>query len=1011
MVLDYKTCLESVEERLEFYKTNDSIYLEDIKGLKVEIQMGEIAIRELRKKLEIAQKEKDGIQLNVDKFEHASKSLNKLIEYQIVDNIKKGLGYENYNAVLPPYTGNFMPPTPDLSFTGLDEFVNKPVVENYKAKSSEEEPKFWSIAMAKTINGEAQLHAKVDGKKIIVTESFVRRDLRLADEEDEVIHKKLDDRLARAATAASRLEAEQDSDNITKIQSKAAPNEPSSYGTDLGGGPRRPWGILLLKLESSGNEESLSEDASKHERRIDDIDVDEEITLVSVQDDIVNNDADKEMFDVDVLGGEEMFVAGKNKNVVEEVVDAAQVKVIVFQEPCKSTTTTISSQRSHDNGKGIMIEEHVKPKKKDQIRLDEEAAKKAGEELVQEITKKQKVEDDKEKAKLKQLMETILDVEEEVEIDAIPFGVKSPRIVDWKIHKEGKKRYYQIVRAVGKSHMYMIFNQMLKSYNMEDLEDLYKLVKARYVSTRPVESMDYLLWNDMKILFKPHVEDEIYTLVEKKHPLTLPTLSMMLLLMKKLDDFEEEYQVYERIVKIKSLLDAVGITATQVYVNTTLMKGGSSRPLIKRKLTPGSLTSRATSAKTSSLKEDVPYLTVSNDDECRLSFLLYIVFESWVYQYVCLLSFLALLDFLEVIKKLRGEFDVMKDMERAREEECEELRAKCEDAMTEFKKNPTVVAIREKIYTLSTKVKKNKVEELKHDRKEVVSKVVPYAAMELIHSDDMGSLVGRLVSSAILYRRCRAYEQVANIKEPFDLSKIPQLPLKLYCQRSLHLFNDLLLQGLKSPCLLLRKLLHPRFHAAKKKLMLLDSATKGRLMLLSQVNAANVILMLSRQTQKNELKARGTLLMALPDKHQLKFNSHKDAKTLMEAIKKRFRGNIETMKMAMLNMRARRFLQKTGINLGANGPTSMGFDTSEVECYNCHRKGHFARECRSPKDSKRSEWSYQAEEEPANYALMAFSSSNSSSDNKVSSCSKACSKAYAQLHTQYDKLTDEFRKS
>ncbi|GKB96132.1 ribonuclease H-like domain-containing protein [Tanacetum coccineum] len=97
--------------------------------------------RELRKKLEIVQKEKDGIQLNVDKFDHASKSLNKLIESQIVDNCKKGLGYENYNAVPPPYTGNFMPPTPDLSFTSLDEFVNEPVVENYKAMSSKEEPK------------------------------------------------------------------------------------------------------------------------------------------------------------------------------------------------------------------------------------------------------------------------------------------------------------------------------------------------------------------------------------------------------------------------------------------------------------------------------------------------------------------------------------------------------------------------------------------------------------------------------------------------------------------------------------------------------------------------------------------------------------------------------------------------------------------------------------------------------------------------------------------------------
>ncbi|GJV67681.1 ribonuclease H-like domain-containing protein [Tanacetum coccineum] len=141
MVLGYKTGLESVEEKLKVYKANESIYLQDIKSLKFEIHIGEIAIRELRKKLEIVQKEKDGIQLNVDKFEHASKSLNKLIECQIVDNCKKGLGYKNYSAVPPPYTGNFMPPTPDLSFIGLDEFVNKPVVENNKAMSIEEEPK------------------------------------------------------------------------------------------------------------------------------------------------------------------------------------------------------------------------------------------------------------------------------------------------------------------------------------------------------------------------------------------------------------------------------------------------------------------------------------------------------------------------------------------------------------------------------------------------------------------------------------------------------------------------------------------------------------------------------------------------------------------------------------------------------------------------------------------------------------------------------------------------------
>nr|GEW18884.1 hypothetical protein [Tanacetum cinerariifolium] len=67
--------------------------------------------------------------------------LSSSSDSKIVDNCKKGLGYEIYNAVPPPYTRNFMLLTPDLSFTSLEEFANKPVVENSNAKSCEEETK------------------------------------------------------------------------------------------------------------------------------------------------------------------------------------------------------------------------------------------------------------------------------------------------------------------------------------------------------------------------------------------------------------------------------------------------------------------------------------------------------------------------------------------------------------------------------------------------------------------------------------------------------------------------------------------------------------------------------------------------------------------------------------------------------------------------------------------------------------------------------------------------------
>ncbi|GKD04771.1 putative ribonuclease H-like domain-containing protein, partial [Tanacetum coccineum] len=299
-----------------------------------------------------------------------------------------------------------------------------------------------------------------------------------------------------------------------------------------------------------------------------------------------------------------------------------------------------------------------------------------------------------------------------------------------------------------------------------------------------------------------------------------------------------------------------------------------------------------------------------------------------------------------------------------------------------------------------------------------------------------------------------------------------------------------------------------------------------------------------KQDRRNEMKVRATLLMALPNKDQLKFHSYQDAKLLIKAIEKRYGGNKESKKvqrtllkqqyknfaalssetmdqtfdslddlynnlkiyepeltsssstsqnsqnvafvsnntnntnntnkvdntvhgvsttriqedleqlhpddleemdlqweMAMLTIRARRFIKRIGKKLDINGQR-VGFDKSKVECYNCHKHGHFARECRFPRNQENKgrennsrtvpiesptqnaliaqdgiggyDWSYQAEEEqPTNHALMAFTSSgsSSSSDSEVDSCSKTCVKAYATLKEQYDSLSSDYKKS
>ncbi|GKB42441.1 hypothetical protein Tco_0887383 [Tanacetum coccineum] len=162
--------------------------------------------------------------------------------------------------------------------------------------------------------------------------------------------------------------------------------------------------------------------------------------------------------------------------------------------------------------------------------------------------------------------------------------------------------------------MYRVFSQMLKSFDRQDLEDLYKLVKSIYGSTRPVEDLDFILYGDLKIMFDPHVEDRvwrnqqnyrvldwkvydscgvhslrmqhvyIHMLVEKRYPLTPATITNMLnkklqcdhfsemLLMEKLDDFGDNIKFRGRIVGIKRLIDDLRVIAAHVCVTTAKLK-------------------------------------------------------------------------------------------------------------------------------------------------------------------------------------------------------------------------------------------------------------------------------------------------------------------------------------------------------------------------------------------------------------------------------------------------------
>ncbi|GKB43021.1 ribonuclease H-like domain-containing protein [Tanacetum coccineum] len=185
-----------------------------------------------------------------------------------------------------------------------------------------------------------------------------------------------------------------------------------------------------------------------------------------------------------------------------------------------------------------------------------------------------------------------------------------------------------------------------------------------------------------------------------------------------------------------------------------------------------------------------------------------------------------------------------------------------------------------------------------------------------------------------------------------------------------------------------------------------NSSTNGAVSTAQAVNTANGVSAANTQVNASNIDNLSdavicAFLASQPNNPQL---AHEDLQQIHP-------DDLEEMdlrwQMAMLTMRARRFLKNTGRKLTINGNESVGFDKSKVECYNCHKKGHFAKECRAPRnqDYKNKEstrrtvpvetstsialvscdglggydWSDQAEEGP-NYALMAYSSSSSDSE-------------------------------
>ncbi|GKB96544.1 putative ribonuclease H-like domain-containing protein [Tanacetum coccineum] len=142
----YNRGLAYIEEQLVFYKKNEVMFYDQIVVLKRDASFKDSEIIALKSEIEKLKKEKECNQIKINKFENASKFLEKLIGSIISDNSRKIMGY---NVVPPPPTGLFAPPTIDLSNSGLEEF-QQPEFKGYGPKVSKSVCVDTSIKVKKT---------------------------------------------------------------------------------------------------------------------------------------------------------------------------------------------------------------------------------------------------------------------------------------------------------------------------------------------------------------------------------------------------------------------------------------------------------------------------------------------------------------------------------------------------------------------------------------------------------------------------------------------------------------------------------------------------------------------------------------------------------------------------------------------------------------------------------------------------------------------------------------------
>ncbi|GJT02844.1 hypothetical protein Tco_0824013 [Tanacetum coccineum] len=107
--------------------------------------------------------------------------------------------------------------------------------------------------------------------------------------------------------------------------------------------------------------------------------------------------------------------------------------------------------------------------------------------------------------------------EEGMNIEALQ--TKYP-IIDWEVYTKDSRMYWKIIWVGNHTEVYQVFEDMLKTFDIDDLVKLWILVQERFSSTKPTEDKEIEIWVELKRLFLPNADDELWKSQKHIHDIT-----------------------------------------------------------------------------------------------------------------------------------------------------------------------------------------------------------------------------------------------------------------------------------------------------------------------------------------------------------------------------------------------------------------------------------------------------------------------------------------------------------